>query len=185
MCNSFGAEGSLWSKRLATISFSQVPSPVSTRRLIRMLWLETSTLDQPETVVLMCMVNLCVRWENFLDQMIPFIVGTSNPDTLCLIDSWQNHLFPSLETIALEAFSAEEACCSDATQVFYHCSPGSEEKQAHIVQIPYECSVAHQIHRFFRTASLLISNHRKKRSHCVGASLLPFPASLVLLGFVR
>lgn len=59
-----------------------------------MLWLETSSLDQQETVCLMSMVNLCVRWEDFLDQMITLIISTNNPDTLCLIDGWQNHPLP-------------------------------------------------------------------------------------------
>ncbi len=43
--------------------------------MVIMLWLETSPLDQQETVCLMRMVHLCVRWEDFLDQMIPFIIG--------------------------------------------------------------------------------------------------------------
>lgn len=72
--------------------------------MVIVLWLETSPLDQQETVCPMSMVNLCILREDFLDKMVTLIPGASNPDTLCLIQNWQNHLFlsPPLKLLRYE-----------------------------------------------------------------------------------
>jgi hypothetical protein len=69
--------------------------------MVIVLWLETSPLDQQATVFPMSMVNLCFLREDFLNKMVALVIGTSNPDALCLIHGWSNHPFLSLEKAVL------------------------------------------------------------------------------------
>lgn len=61
--------------------------------MIILFWLETSPLDQRAAICPMGLVNLCFLGEDFLDEVIPLIIGTGNPDALSLIHGWQKHSF--------------------------------------------------------------------------------------------
>lgn len=63
--------------------------------MIILFWLETSPLDQQAAICPMSLVNLCFFGEDFLDEVKPLIIGTSDPDAFCLIHGWPKHsLFP-------------------------------------------------------------------------------------------
>jgi hypothetical protein len=66
------------------------------RRLnvIRILWLEASTVDELDAIGPVCLVGMPCFAKNRLDVMISLIARPLNPDSFRLIYCWYNHDSP-------------------------------------------------------------------------------------------
>lgn len=81
---------------LPAIAFRPFPYPLRGMEMILLCWLETSSLNQHETVGPVSPFNHGLLWKYLLDGMIALVIGTSDPDALGLIDGRQCHLCLSL-----------------------------------------------------------------------------------------
>jgi hypothetical protein len=78
----------------AVIALLQIPFPLSGLQMICILWLEASALNEFATIGAVCLVGMVLFGEDYLDIVVPLIVGALNPDPLCLIYRWYRHRFP-------------------------------------------------------------------------------------------
>lgn len=61
--------------------------------MILMLWQETSSLNQHQTIGPVSTFTNGLLGKNFLNRVVALVVGTSNPNALSLLDGGERHPF--------------------------------------------------------------------------------------------